>query len=220
MLLLGVALVALAWAGASCSTEDDVGPTPPGSGGGGGDGGGTGDGGAGGSAASGGGQGGQGGGGGGGTGGQGGGDVCDDIAPGEPNDTEATALFLGQITDDDDDGGLLSGILVDDSDADWFTYDGVDTLGYTVDPTRSNFPSGQLRLCLFAECVNGSAIDIACIDGSTAATSPDGRPGCCKDGPFSLSTFDCVSEDDDTRVYIRVDQPASACLDYSILYHY
>lgn len=222
-LLLAGALLALAWTCSSSTTEGDVWPELPGSVGGGGPGaGGMGGGGTGGSVASGGGQGGDATGGAGGTGGGtgGGGGVCDDPGPGEPNDTEATALFLGIITDSDGDGGVFSGVLADGNDADWFSYNGVDTFGSEVDPTRDNFTSGQFRLCLFAECVNGSTLDLECIDGSTAATSPGGRPGCCKMGPFSLSTFDCTSSDDDTRVYIRIDQPASTCLAYSVTYHY
>lgn len=156
------------------------------------------------------------GGGGGGTGGGGG--VCNDPAPGEPNDTEATAFFLGLISDDDDDGGTFNGRIVDAADVDWYTYNGVDTFGYEVDPTRE-FAAGSMRICKFATCVNGSQIAVNCLGTATPATSPSGLPGCCDIKTFSIDV-DCASSDDDTRVYIRIDQPAASCLAYSVNYHY
>lgn len=148
----------------------------------------------------------------------GGGDACEDPAPSEPNETEAMATYLGMITDDDDEGGSFTGTLVDASDVDWFTYDGVDVLGYTVDPSRS-FSAGLFRVCKFVECINGAQTDVTCEGGSTAQTSPEGRSGCCHTSAFSIDV-DCVGEDDDTTVFIRVDQPTAACASYTISYHY
>ncbi len=167
---------------------------------------------------SGGGQGGAGGGEGGAGGGEGGaGGACDDTGPGEPNDTEATAVYLGLITDDDDDGGTIQGVLTSAGDVDWYRYDGTDVFPPIVDPTRAF--TDPVRVCQFAECIAGGVTDVTCNDGSTAATSPAGRSGCCNNHTF-LMEVDCVGDDDDATVYIRVDQPSADCLSYSIDYHY
>lgn len=158
---------------------------------------------------------------GGGQGGAGGagGDACEGTEPGEPNnDAEATATYVGLISDDDDDASSFSGVLADGSDVDWYTYSGVDTLGYTVDPTRS-FSAGQFRVCKFAECINAAPTTVTCNDGSSSATSPAGRKGCCYTSAFSIDV-DCEGEDDDTKIYVRVDQATSACASYTISYHY
>ena len=219
--LLGAGVAALGWTCSSDPASEDAWPELPGEVGGAGPGvGGMGDGGAGGGGGSGG-EGGEGGGGtGGGGGAGGGGGVCNDPGPGEPNDAEANALFLGIITDDDGDGSTITGTLSDAGDVDWYTYNGVDVLGYTSDPALEMSSSNQFRACLFATCLDGTTLDFTCDGGAVPATSPEGRPGCCKVGSVAFGTFECGSGDEDARVYIRIDQPASSCLGYSFFSHF
>ncbi len=123
------------------------------------------------------------------------------------------------ITDEDEMGSSFSGVLVSTSDVDWYTYNGVDVFPAEVDPTRSMTSSVPLRVCKFAECIDGGPTDITCDAPSSPATSPAGRPGCCATEPFSTS-ITCSTSDDDAHVYIRVDQPTADCASYTITYHY
>jgi hypothetical protein len=150
--------------------------------------------------------------------GGGGAPPCNDPGPGEPNDTEATAMFLGLITDDDSDGSSFAGTLAGPADVDWYTYSGVDTFGYEVDLSRT-FTSGQFRVCQFAQCLTGTT-SLTCPSGTTPQSSPAGRPGCCDNASFIITDIDCAGVDEDTTVFIRIDQPVSACVPYSIVYHY
>jgi hypothetical protein len=143
---------------------------------------------------------------------------CDD--PGdEPNETEAQATSLPDLTDCDLLGGdpTVSGVLRSGADVDWYKYSGDDSIGCLVDPTR-DFEGGA-RLCKFADCADGSEGTMTCGGGSSDATSPDGLPGCCSDAGFSMDV-DCDSIDDDATIYMRFDLPHDACLAYTLTYHY
>jgi hypothetical protein len=96
----------------------------------------------------------------------------------EPNDDEAAAVDLGTINDDDDNGGSVAGVLDHEADADWFSYVGDDDVGYVVDPTRDVTADAPVRLCKFAECLEGTT-EVNCPPGTDMAMSPGGRPGCC-----------------------------------------
>lgn len=137
----------------------------------------------------------------------------------ESNDTEQSATALGQITDCDRSGAMVSGTLDDSSDVDWYRFSGSDEFLCVVDPTRVLSSDGGLRLCKFVECT-GAATDLLCPLGTSPETSPEGRVGCCSSAGFSLPTLDCPSEDDDATVYLRIDQAAGDCVDYSVAYHY
>lgn len=191
-----------------------IGGTGGGDGGSGGDGG-TGIGGGGGT----GGGGGNGTGGGEGGGGTGGGAPCIDTGPGEPNDSEAAASNLGSATDCDGTGGTVSGVLAGTGDVDWYLYRATDEIGCSVDPSRTFSPPGGARLCKFAQCTGGGAADVTCQLGSSPATSPSGRPGCCHTQSFSID-IDCSGVDDDAQIYLRVDRPVNVCTAYSIVFHY
>jgi len=223
--ILAVLPLALVWACASSDEPLDEWPDLPGGGGAGGasttstsqgsSAGGDGTGGTGGAGGEGGGDGGGGGVGEGGAGGA----TCDDPEPLEPNESEEAAIYLGMITDEDPMGGSFSGVLAGLNDVDWYTYSGVDVFPAEVDPSRLVSSSSPVRICKFAECIDGNATDITCEDNAAPATSPGGRPGCCSMQPFSMSVT-CSTSDDDTTVFIRVDQPTAACASYTISYHY
>jgi hypothetical protein len=163
-----------------------------------------------------------------GVGGAGGGGppACLDLGIGEPNESEDTAFPLkaSAISDCDGDGGTVSGTIAGAADIDWFSYEGDDKIGCVVDPTRSFSQSESgLRLCKFIECFNGNT-EFSCPGGTTAATSPGGRKGCCGTTGFKISNLNCTGTlDEHARVFIRVDQPgatAATCNVYSLSYHY
>ncbi|MBL8942834.1 MAG: hypothetical protein JNK45_06800 [Myxococcales bacterium] len=141
----------------------------------------------------------------------------------EPNDDEASAADLG-VLGDGDDPGSIAGELDHDTDVDWFTYAGEDNLGVGpgVAPTRNLDADGGLRLCKFLECPSGIAdTEVTCPDGSDLAQSPGGRPGCCGAASIAMPDFNCAgTTDDSAQVYIRVDNAALQCVQYTISYEY
>lgn len=139
----------------------------------------------------------------------------------EPNDSEETAVYLGEINDNDNNGDSFSAVL-SYGDEDWFTYTGDDDAFYIVDPERELVADGDLRLCKFAECLNGlENTEITCPPGTSSATSPAGRPGCCGSSGFKMGVFDCASTTEDSAyIYLRLDQGVQQCVQYTLNYHY
>lgn len=155
---------------------------------------------------------------GGGGSGQGGGLGCP-VADDEPNDTESTAVDLGVITDCDGDGSSFSGVVAGLDDEDWFKYQASDDFGCSVDATRDVMAGQAVRFCKYAQCTDGSEASFSCPGGATAATSPDGRPGCCANAGFSFAP-DCESISDDAIIYMHVRTMMNVCASYSVDYHY
>ncbi len=139
----------------------------------------------------------------------------------EPNDTEATAVDLGELADGDDPGSI-AGELDHADDVDWFTYAGIDELGPGVAPTRDIDTDGELRLCKFLECPDGILeTEVTCPEGSALAQSPGGRPGCCGDASIAMPDFNCTgTTDDSAQVYIRIDNAVPQCVQYTISYEF
>lgn len=141
---------------------------------------------------------------------------------GEPDDLEPDAHDLGEITDDDSKTLAADGVLGGIADRDWYTYHGLDTFGYTADPTVKLTTSGSLRLCQFLECDNGGVAKttLTCPMGTQEALSGELRPGCCGGPVFTISDFTCDGVTDNVRVYIRIDKAAEdVCIDYSLSLH-
>lgn len=138
------------------------------------------------------------------------------------NIDEDSAHFLGEISDDDDDGGTVMGVLTGPDDVDWFRYDGSDDFISSVDPFRTIVSSAPVRFCKFADCPNDQ-VDFPCQEGAVATTSPDGRAGCCADSLIHVPDALCGSSslnDDSMAVWIRVDQAEDACVTYAFDYHF
>jgi len=140
----------------------------------------------------------------------------------EPNDEEAMPTLLGEISDDDDDGGSIFGTLDGPDDVDWYRYTGDDDILSNVDPARFVKATGGLRLCKFAECEGGiEDTDFECPAETEAATSPLGRPGCCAPAGVVLGDANCTGVlEDNMQVFMRVDQAEDACTAYELIYHY
>ena len=159
--------------------------------------------------------------------------VCFDDVCGEPkdcgvdlyedNNTEAEAADLGNIgSSDSKEGTELTAVLAGADDVDWFFYTGNDEVLSFVNPGKELTTVGGLRMCKYAECLNGLfETDVTCPDGTSQATSEDGgRPGCCGDDSFEID-LNCEGVmGDDAEIYIRVDQAQQDCVQYTIDYHY
>ncbi len=140
----------------------------------------------------------------------------------EPNDEEAMPTLLGEISDDNDDGGSIFGTLDGPDDVDWYRYTGDDDILSNVDPARFVKATGGLRLCKFAECEGGiEDTDFECPAETEAATSPLGRPGCCAPAGIVLGDANCTGVlEDNMQVFMRVDQAQDACTAYELIYHF
>jgi hypothetical protein len=141
------------------------------------------------------------------------GPMCVDPGP-EPNETEGAAVAQS----DKNCGNQASefdGVL-ELGDVDWHRYHG----NCGDDPTI-NFnvtAGGGLRICAFFQCDGNLNENVNCM-GNTPANSPDGRPGCCATGTFNMRVG-CMGGDENGTVYVRLDTPASECVDYSVSYNY
>jgi len=151
------------------------------------------------------------------------GPACDDTGPGEPNDTEQQAVDLGTIGDCDDLAETVSGVLTGFSDVDWYKFLGADASAFcAVDPGRTLTSGNAVTLCKFVQCTDGSAANFDCPNGTTAATSPEGRPGCCGQAGFELD-LTCGSSPfnaDDAMIYLRIEPEVALCTAYSITYDF
>jgi hypothetical protein len=103
-----------------------------------------------------------------------------------------------------------------------------------VDPTVKT-DAKDLRICMFFSCREG-ATSIGCPDGTEAATSPIGLPGCCGGSPGTLKAdLKCdygngiPISDDSASVYLRVERAAgpaptseleSDCINYNLDFHF
>ena len=146
--------------------------------------------------------------------------TCKDVDA-EPNDVEADAVDLGEITDGDGKGSTFPGVLAGKADVDWFKYSGKDTALHTTEPTRDVVFTKSARFCKFLECVNGGVAqtEVSCPPGTDFAMSPDLRPGCCSGQGFELKDYNCPGTDDSVHVYMRFDKPLfDECVPYTVAY--
>lgn len=146
------------------------------------------------------------------------------------NDTEATATSLSaDPIPDDSDPATASGVINGGGDVDWYAYEGNDTIwGWASPRQRFEQASHDARLCVFLKCVDPNATtQFTCPSGTTSATSPDNRFGCCEtgaDADFEVTDLNCTGTgSEDVYVYIRVDDPAGSagtCTSYVLEYYY
>jgi hypothetical protein len=145
--------------------------------------------------------------------------ACEDEGPGEPNATEEAAHDLGALVEGDAGVARLCGVLPG-ADVDWYTYlarTALDAAG------RALVSESTIEVCKYLECTSGTT-EVACPVGTTPATSPGGRAGCCDSGGFELADGDpCPEMDvDEVTVWVRVRSPgasASACAGYELELH-
>ncbi len=139
----------------------------------------------------------------------------------EPNDVEGMATLLGEINDNDDNGGSIFGVLDGPDDADWYRYTGDDDILYNVDPSRFVDATAGVRMCKFAECDNGiGATEVPCPPETEPAVSPEGRPGCCAPLGMEIEANCSGVVEDNMHVYMRIDSAEEACVPYELIYHF
>ena len=146
------------------------------------------------------------------------GPTCMDTGPGEPNDTIATAFALPAITDCNSDAAVLQGVLGENpNDVDWYKYDGSDTFGCVVDPTRQ-LTGQNIRICKYITCTNAA---FTCPSGTQFDTQA-GKPGCCWTGGQSVTVdLSCNTTNDSATVFMRIDHPGGpGCEPYQVDYHF
>lgn len=147
--------------------------------------------------------------------------ACSDPGPGEPNDTLVNAYQLPPISDCNSDAAMVSGMLgpngPNGGDVDWYKYDGSDTFGCVVDPTRQLI-GPTMRVCKYLGC---TAAQVTCPSGSQFDVFA-GKPGCCWMGGAEVTaSLNCNGTDDSSTVYIRVDHPnGPGCETYQLNYHF
>lgn len=135
----------------------------------------------------------------------------------EPNDTEATAEQLGDISDCDSAGGSIVGTFKAAGEIDWFAFHGKDQFGCSVNPTATT--QADVRICMYASCGSGGTGIASCPKGSAET----GGTGCCVDGPGTVEAeVNCPGINDSSDVEIKVTPltPGMTCTQYSIDYHY
>lgn len=149
------------------------------------------------------------------------GEVACEEPEGEPNETEDSAVDLGEINCGDDPSttsGALSGV-----DLDMFAVHGVDGFTCFSDPEIVVTADVPLRACVFFECDNGTA-SVDCPGNNEEATSPAGHPGCCGMSGAELSSHDCAGNfgnPDSGTIYARVSQGEDrVCTPYDLEYSF
>lgn len=150
--------------------------------------------------------------------------VCNPEDSYEPNNNENEAKMLPNITDADGPGEHVESILAGELDVDWFAYMGTDVALAYVDPSSGIDADMEVRLCLFAECLNGPTKPFTCLD-SVYDESPElTLPGCCNVGGSTFVSIDLYCDaggDESAYIFMRVDQGnANICVPYEITYHF
>lgn len=136
----------------------------------------------------------------------------------EPNESENDATEVDD-TNDCDGTHTETGILTPGGDVDWYHFDGTDNLLSCTPNPKVSVNKNGVRVCVFAQCTSGTT-QVVCAQG-TAQKSPANRDGCCATGGTAEITLACSGLGaDDADVYIRVDQPGNACVDYQVTYSY
>jgi hypothetical protein len=156
---------------------------------------------------------------------------CEDLWESGPNanDVEAAATELSaQPIDDCADQASTNGVIHGGDDVDWYHYVGEDGNCIANPYQLLEQTSATARLCVFFECVDPNAsTQFPCPEGTTEATSPEGRAGCCAAGSgadFTVTGLNCTgSIDESVHVLVRVDDPAGdaeTCTAYLLRYNF
>jgi hypothetical protein len=156
--------------------------------------------------------------------------MCDDegtcVAPpacepldADPHGDEASAYPLEEVSCGN---GIDLGVAATlaGPETDWYTYLGSEVMFCPEQPAAEVAADISTEVCVFIQCVEGDAANVSCADESTAADSPEGRPGCCGENQASIADYDCtgmfVGRDVDT--WISVGTAEEACSDYAMSY--
>jgi len=142
---------------------------------------------------------------------------CTETDVHEPNGTEGEAADLGTLDDCDDSEQSLAGFIDGPSDLDWFRY-GAEDSAFCSGEHAFTF-QGNVTLCAFFSCNDGSNPYPVCKNDSLAAWSAEGLSGCCGTEDFGVETG-CGGWSDDLNVWMIATSLTAVCEPYSVSYHY
>lgn len=105
-------------------------------------------------------------------------------------------------------------------ETDWYTYPGGEVFMCPERPAAQVATDVVTDVCVYLECISGGDVqNLVCADGSTDATSPDGRLGCCGQDAAGVAGYDCSGfGGKDVNVWISVGTAEETCSDYAMSY--
>lgn len=140
----------------------------------------------------------------------------------EPNDDEATAPTLNELNCGDElDLGALG--TLQGPEADWYRFFGDEGVILCSEQPRVSITAAiDPDVCVFIECLEGSTVDVTCAGGSTAADSPEGRPGCCGVSEAQIDSYDCSGflVPKNVNIWTSITTAQAVCVDYEFVYSF
>lgn len=149
--------------------------------------------------------------------------VCQADAPcdepeGEPNDDEASAVALDEVTCME--MAMMTDAGLSGAESDWFTYHANEGFcGLGVDPQVSVEADVDVAVCMFASCDMGET-SLGCNGGAQDSDSPDGVAGCCNQNEVSLNNLGCGFNQRNTTIWVRVTSTEEMCVPYTLSWEY
>ncbi|MEX1365323.1 MAG: hypothetical protein AB1Z98_19500 [Nannocystaceae bacterium] len=140
----------------------------------------------------------------------------------EPHDDEATATVLNELNCGNElDLGVIG--TLEGPQTDWYRYFGDEgAILCSEQPLVTITADIETDVCVFIECLEGNATGVGCAGGSTAADSPQGRPGCCGVDEAHLNAYDCGGffTPNNLDIWISVGTADAVCADYGLVYSF
>ena len=134
----------------------------------------------------------------------------------EPNETDATAYYLGTLNDNS--GAIqFTAAFPSSADVDFYRYFGMDYSASNENPILSiTNNSSDVDGCIYASCNEGDSIFDSCSNGYSSTMN--GMPGCCSTNPVNMELqFYCSGGSyNDADVYIRVQSQTDGCNEYDL----
>ncbi len=150
--------------------------------------------------------------------------VCQAEAPcdepeGEPNDDEASAVALDEVTCNVPGSESMSASL-SGAESDWFTFHSDETAGCFSEPHVTVTADSDVAVCIFAACDAGTT-ETNCSMGADESESPDGAEGCCNQNQVGVGVG-CPGfpASGDATIWVRVTSVEDACLPYELEWDY
>ncbi|MCX4247743.1 hypothetical protein [Paraliomyxa miuraensis] len=138
----------------------------------------------------------------------------------DPHGDEATAIVLGNVgCDSVIDLGVVG--TLDGPQTDWYRYFGNEGLVLCTEQPQATVTAAiDTEVCVYMQCLEGSASGVSCAGGSAAATSPEGRPGCCGQDEAHIDDFECGGffTPKNADVWISIASGRNDCVDYGLSY--
>lgn len=145
--------------------------------------------------------------------------ACRALDP-EPHGDEATATMLGNVgCDSVVDLGVIG--TLDGPETDWYRYFANEGLVLCTErPEATVVAAIDVEVCAYIECLEGNASGVSCAGGSSAATSPENRPGCCGQDQARIDDFECGGflTPKNVNVWVSIGTSEQACVDYELSY--